>query len=139
MMCAVGLLGIKKKRDVDGGCLDSVMSVQTSRMWCLRGARSLGLRHGRCEVSNLPKPVGEEGQLMGDGDGENERGQSRGGEREGVCPFGSDKHLHLTSYITPGKTWLGLWVDDNRLQRFFFSSALLKRLKTAFTKIMLTV
>lgn len=104
-----------------------------------RGARSLGLHRGLCEVSNLSKPGGEEGQLMGDGDGEKERGQSRGGEQEGVCPFGSDKHLHLTSYITPGKTWLGLWVDDTRLQRFFFFFRILKRLKTAFTKIMLTV
>lgn len=56
MMCIVGLVGIRL--DEDGECLDSahpVMSVQSSRMWCLQGARSLGLHVGFREVSDLSK------------------------------------------------------------------------------------
>lgn len=54
---------------VDGGCLASahpVMSVQSSRMWCLQGARSLGTPSGCREVSNLSKKVEEEGQGKGE-------------------------------------------------------------------------
>ena len=50
---------------MDGECLDSarpVMSVQSSRMRCLQGARSLGLHTGFREISNLPTQVEEEGQ-----------------------------------------------------------------------------
>lgn len=60
-----GSHGHKIKLDVDGGCLDSahpVMRVQSSRMGCLQGARSLGLHSGSWEVSNLSKQAEEEGQ-----------------------------------------------------------------------------
>lgn len=56
----------------------------------------------------------------------------REGSREaasGSCPFGSDKRWHLAPHLSPGKTWLGLRVDDNRLQTLFFPSVLLKKMK----------
>lgn len=81
-----GSRGHKIKLGVDGGCLDSahpVMSVQSSRMWCPQGARSLGLHGGSCEVSNLSKQVREEGQENISG-GEYKGGKLRGRRKE-VC------------------------------------------------------
>lgn len=67
MMCTVDLVGTRL--EVDGKCLDSahpVMSVQSTRMWCLQGARSLEFHIGCCEVSNLSKQMEEEGQEKGE-------------------------------------------------------------------------
>lgn len=122
-----GSRGHKIKLDVDGGCLDSahpVMSVQSSRMWCPQGARSLGLHGGSCEVSNLSKQVREEGQKNISG-GEYKGGKLRGRRKEGV-PL-APNYLHLAPYNSPKNTWLGQRVDDIRFQRFFFSSTPSKR------------
>lgn len=124
-----GSRGHKIKLAVDGGCLDSacpVMSVRSSRMWGLQGARSLGLRSGSCEVSDLSKPSGGGG--AGEGRGGTDR--MREGSREaasGSCPFGSDKRLHLAPYLSAGKTWLGRRIEDTRLQRLFFSFSAFKK------------
>lgn len=56
------------------------MSVQTSKMWCLQGARCLGLRNDGYEASNLSKQV--EGGWAGKGRDEVERARDGSKEEE---------------------------------------------------------
>ena len=116
--------GHKTRVDVDGGCLASalsVMSVQASTMWGLRGVRSLGLHSGSV--------IADGGGGTGKGRHEMEReiqGRKQEDREEVLSVLIISILVCLTQEGWLGCPWLGLGGDDSKFQRSF-SSVPLKR------------